>query len=352
MLNSPARIAWRVARVEGRSRRLGASRPMIAKPEDRQDDGRPGRPQHGADVLLGRHAADHRRHEDGRLGDRRHLVAEVGAGDHGAGRDHRVRAEDRRQRHEGDAQGGGGGPRAADGQAHQPAHDRRRGVEPRCAQQPDAVVDDGRDRAGHVPGADERADREEDEHRARGPSEMPPTTASRTRTTVVPVLERDEAGDHRAGEQRDLQRAAGRIGPEQPDRQADQADQGDDRDQRVEQRRLADPGRLVVVDRDLVVHRRTVMRRSAQPRPGADAPDRSWSSGPRAKSTSRWPPRSGRPPPPRRQRPSSHQSFMRHLRSDRGRPGTSCSARRRVPCRARSRRSRRPRRRPRASSRS
>ena len=70
----------------------------------------------------------------------------------------------------------------------------------------------------------------------------------------VSVLERDEAGHHCAGEQRDLERAAGRIGPEQPDRQADEADEGDDRDDRVEQRGLADPGSLLVAGRDLVVH--------------------------------------------------------------------------------------------------
>ena len=75
------------------------------------------------------------------------------------------------------------------------------------------------------------------------------------------ILERDEPGDHRAGEQRDLQRAAGRIGSEQPDRQADQADERDDRDDRVEQGRLADPGRLLVGDRDLVVHRRVITPR-------------------------------------------------------------------------------------------
>ena len=74
------------------------------------------------------------------------------------------------------------------------------------------------------------------------------------------VLERDEAGDHRAREERDLEWAAGRIGPEQPDREADQADEGDDRDDRVEQRWLADPGRVLVADRELVVHGRTVMR--------------------------------------------------------------------------------------------
>ena len=37
-------------------------------------------------------------------------------------------------------------------------------------EQLDAVVDDRRDRAGHVPGADQRADGEQDEDRARPPS--------------------------------------------------------------------------------------------------------------------------------------------------------------------------------------
>ena len=66
---------------------------------------------------------------------------------------------------------------------------------------------------------------------------MPPTAASRTRAVGVAVLERDERGDDGARQQRDLQRAAGRVRPEQGDRQRDEDDQRDDRDERVEQRR-------------------------------------------------------------------------------------------------------------------
>ena len=85
---------------------------------------------------LGRHAADHRRHEDRRLRDRRHLVAEVGAGDDGAGRDRGSSADERRERDEGDAERGGRRPRAADGEPDQAADDAGRGVEPGRAQQP------------------------------------------------------------------------------------------------------------------------------------------------------------------------------------------------------------------------
>ena len=65
----------------------------------------------------------------------------------------------------------------------------------------------------------------------------PPTAASATAATRVAVLERDQAGERRAEEQRDLQWPVGRIDAEQDDRRRQQDDQDDDRQHRVEQRR-------------------------------------------------------------------------------------------------------------------
>ena len=64
-------------------------------------------------------------------------------------------------------------------------------VEQRRAEQPEAVVDDRRDRAGHVPGADQRADGEQDEDRPHIADVTPPIAASADPGDRVTVLERD-----------------------------------------------------------------------------------------------------------------------------------------------------------------
>ena len=127
----------------------------------------PRRPEHVPDVLAGRQAAaDELRHEDRRLRERRHLVAEVGAADHRSGGRRLRQAHHLGHPDEGDAERSRRRPRAAGDHADDGA-DRRRGQEEdRRVEQPDAVVDDRRDRARHVPGADQRADREQDEDRA------------------------------------------------------------------------------------------------------------------------------------------------------------------------------------------
>ena len=141
------------------------------------------------------------------------------------------------------------------------ADDRRRRVEPGRAQQPEAVVDDGRDRAGHVPCPDQRADGEQDEQGAH-PGRHAPDRRVADPGDAVAVLEGDQAGDDGARQQRDLQRPARRVGPEQGDRQPDQHDQRDDRDERVEQGRLAWRRRRVwrLVGAGVVSHRRAPPR--------------------------------------------------------------------------------------------
>ena len=112
---SPARVACALA--ESKPVAVARGRQAEDREEDERDhDRRAGRPDHRPDVLVGRHAADHRRHEDRRLGHGRHLVAEVGAGDDGAGGDRRVGADQRGERDEGDAERRRGRPRAADGE--------------------------------------------------------------------------------------------------------------------------------------------------------------------------------------------------------------------------------------------
>ena len=81
-------------------------------------------------------------------------------------------------------------------------------VEPARADQPDAVVDDGRDGAGHVPGADQGADGEQDEHRAHRGRHAADGRVGDRRDRVA-VLEGDQARERRAEQQRDLERPVG-----------------------------------------------------------------------------------------------------------------------------------------------
>ena len=74
-----------------------------------------------------RDSTDQTRHQDGRFGERRHLVAEVGAGDHRAGRDLRRETHHLRHPHERDAERAGGRPGAAGDRAGDGADRRRPG---------------------------------------------------------------------------------------------------------------------------------------------------------------------------------------------------------------------------------
>ena len=104
--------------------------------------------------------------------------------------------------------------------------DRRgRQVEDRRVEQPDAVVDDGRDRAGHVPRADQRADREQDEDRAHRGRDAADRGVG-DRGGGVAVLERHQARERGAQQQRDLQRPVGGADAEERDRERDQRRSG------------------------------------------------------------------------------------------------------------------------------
>ena len=141
-----------------------------------------------------------------------------------------------RHRDERDAERSGRRPRAAGDHADQRADRGRRQEEDGRVEHADAVVDDGRDRAGHVPGPDQGADREQDEDRAHRRRDAADGCV-RDRRRRVAVLERDQARERGAQEQRDLQGPVGRADAEEPDRDRDQRDQDDDRQHRVEQAR-------------------------------------------------------------------------------------------------------------------
>ena len=113
---------------------------------------------------------------------------------------------------------------------------RRRDEEDGRVEQEDAVVDDGRDRAGHVPRPDQRTDREQDEDRAHRGRDAADRGVRDGRGGVA-VLQRHQGRERGAQQQRDLQRPVGGADPEEPDRQRDQPDQHHDGEERVEQGR-------------------------------------------------------------------------------------------------------------------
>ena len=121
-------------------------------------------------------------------------------------------------------------------EADQAADRPRSRVEERRLQHAQAVVHDRGDRSRHVPGADQRADREQDEDRPhRGRDAADDCVADRARAVAEPQGE--QARDDCAGEQRDLERTAGRVGAEDQNRRRDHDDQHTDRGQRHGERR-------------------------------------------------------------------------------------------------------------------
>ena len=103
--------------------------------------------------------------EVGGAGERRELVAEVGAGDDRAGGDRRVEPHLAGDAHQADAEGAGDGPGAADRDGDDEADQAGGRVEVVGAEQLQPVVDHGDQRAAERPGADQRADRQQDEDR-------------------------------------------------------------------------------------------------------------------------------------------------------------------------------------------
>ena len=103
--------------------------------------------------------------EVGGVGERRGLVAEVGAGDDRAGGDRGIEAHLLRDAHQADADGAGDGPGAADRHRDHGADQAGGHVEVVGAEQLQPVVDHRDQRAAERPGPDQRADREQDEDR-------------------------------------------------------------------------------------------------------------------------------------------------------------------------------------------
>ena len=179
---------------------------------------------------------------------------------------HHLRHADERH-----AERAGRRPRAAGDHPDERADRRGREEEHVRVEQLDAVVDDGRDRAGHVPGADQRADREQDEDRADGGRHAADRRVGHGRGRIA-VLERDQARERRAEQQRDLQRPVGGARPEQADRQRDQRDQDDHREDRVEQGRR--PRRRGPVHRRPMLDHRPSRRNRDHPGESPSGPSR------------------------------------------------------------------------------
>ena len=233
MLNA---VGQRLASLVGADLGVGVGGAAEQEERDQADRQRgTGRPDHVPYVLPDRQAAtDELRRQDRGLRQRRHLVAEVGPADDRSGGDRLVQAEHVAHSDERDAQGPRRRPRAAGHHAHDGAHQGRRDVEPARADDPDAVVDDGGDGPGHVPGADQGTDRQQDEDGAHRDGHATHGRLGHRRDSVA-VLEGDQAGERGAQQQRDLQRPVGGAHPEQDDRQGEQGDQDDDRQQGVEE---------------------------------------------------------------------------------------------------------------------
>ena len=342
MLNGVGQHLVGPASVPTRRRRRLLDDAEHEEDDERHDERRGDRPQHPADVLADGDAADDARHEDGRLRQRRHLVAHVGPGDDGAGGDRRRHAEDRGHPDEGHAERARRRPRAPGDRPDGGADHRDGGVEDRRSQHRDPVGHDGRDRPGHVPRADQGADGEEDEdrtHRRRDPADG----GVAERRDPMAVLEGDEGGERRrwraAPPAADRWRRRCRTGRSSTSAAAPARSPAPGRRRSsVPVVRARRPCRSAVrrhvgrrlpdgrVGRSRRVHRRRRDRGSGRRRLGRCGPVR---------RGRRWPPRRRGPRSVGGPRPHASQ-----LRSDRGPMGRSCSGRHRDPCRARSPRSR------------
>ena len=112
----------------------------------------------GEDVRAG-----HGRREVGRVGKRRHLIAEVGAGDDRAGRDWRRDAKARGNAHKCYADGSCSAPARSGRQGSNGRYEERRNEEDLWREDAESVIDHGRNNAGKEPDANEDAyDREDD----------------------------------------------------------------------------------------------------------------------------------------------------------------------------------------------
>ena len=126
-------------------------------------------------------------------------------------------------------------PRAADADRDDRADHRRGHVEVVGMEQLQPVVDHRDERAAHRPGADQRADGEQDEHRADARRHAGDGGLAE-RVERVAAAPADEHGDHRRDDERDLVRSERAGVAEEEERQRDQQDEADDRDDRLGER--------------------------------------------------------------------------------------------------------------------
>ena len=177
---------------------------------------RHGSDEHVADVLEQRHLA-HRRGQHRGVGEGRNLVAEIGSRDDGARRPAHAVAVRRADTHEGDADGGDGGPRAARHQRHQGADEAGDEEEHRRRDHLHAVVYHCRNHTAQHPAARHGADEEQNQYGAADGAHI-------VRDGVVDVLPRHLVEYHPHGhrhrrrhEQRRLARPVEGVRAELPD---------------------------------------------------------------------------------------------------------------------------------------
>ena len=198
--------------------------------QERHEERGPGGPERLAEVLVevgpGGGAG-----EVGGAGERRELVAEIGAGDHRAGGDGGIEPHLAGHPHQADAEGAGDGPGAADRHGDHEADQAGGRVEVVGAEELQPVVDHGDQRAAERPGADQCSDRQQDEDRRQpGGDARDGGVAQVVDRVAVPPGDGDR--QERAEDQRHLVRARRGGIAEQEERQAEQDHERRDRDER------------------------------------------------------------------------------------------------------------------------
>ena len=225
-------LAGQDRRVQVDLRSVG---PVMRQAQDREDDegdhdGRHRREEHVPDVREKGNLVDGRSHHR-RVRQRGNLVAEVSAGDDGAG-DHPVgEALGPADAQEGDADGGNRSPRAAGHHRNHGADDAGGQEEHLGADDLDAVVDEGRDHTAHRPGARNPADEEEDE---RGAGDVGEVVSDGLLELFPGGLEEEGCEQHAdagRGEQGHLAGAQDGVAAENADVDGEQRDEDEDGDE-------------------------------------------------------------------------------------------------------------------------
>ena len=122
--------------------------------DSRHDDvGRAGRPAHSADMLE-EVVAGNRRSQVRRIGERGHLVAEIGAGNDDAGCQRLRNAKSEGDAHQSDADRAGSSPGGAGSEGNYGADDQRGEQEDRGAENVQAVINHAGHDASRDPGTD------------------------------------------------------------------------------------------------------------------------------------------------------------------------------------------------------